>query len=276
MSTKSMFCLAAILSAACGAANADTTAFSMSLPKVDGTVQPLIIGGVKADPVDWPMTFVFLDPTGGGCTSTAVGERAIITAAHCIANNARGSVTVGGHSIATACTHHPDYRSFPSLTPATEPVVSPDFALCSLEHPLPAGLFEHIDTKGQSIAPGNSVHLLGFGCNSVGGHDGSFGVLFEGDARIVSTPTATSYYTRALGGAAVCFGDSGGGAFHIGDSAGARRWLIGINSRGDISKLSFISTTSKVKFVEWAESWANTHATRICGLHADAVGCRPQ
>src|SRR5688572_32627636 len=73
--------------------------FTMKAPTLDANPQVQIIGGRKADPAQWPATFVFANPAGGGCTSTAVGEHTIITAAHCIPNGATGVVEVGNRRI---------------------------------------------------------------------------------------------------------------------------------------------------------------------------------
>src|SRR3990170_3949155 len=44
----------------------------------DDTADPKIIGGTKANPANWPATFVFQALDGGRCTSTVVGERVVI------------------------------------------------------------------------------------------------------------------------------------------------------------------------------------------------------
>jgi hypothetical protein len=265
-----------LINALTNAADAQQPAFTMSLPKPDDKVQPLIIGGTKADPDFWPMTFIFRNPKGGGCTSTGIGTHTILTAAHCVANGAAGVVEVAGRKATAVCTHHPDYRDVQAITAANEAVASPDFALCKLSEPLPNGLFEHVDTGGKSIMVDKKIHLLGFGCNSEGGSDGSFGVLFEGWATIRKTPTPPSYYTTTVGGAAVCYGDSGGAAYQHENAAGSARLIVGVNSRGDISKLSLISTTKEKGFVDWILAWAKNNNTRVCGVHGDASGCRPQ
>ena len=40
--------------------------FTMKAPTLDANPQVQIIGGWKADPAQWPATFVFANPAGGG------------------------------------------------------------------------------------------------------------------------------------------------------------------------------------------------------------------
>lgn len=263
-----------MLVATSSAVNAQNAVFTMKVPAADENPQVQVIGGTKADPAQWPKTFVFANPSGGGCTSTGVGERTIITAAHCIPNGATGVVEIGNKRIPTVCAHHPEYRSNSGDQPGWEKYASPDFALCYLSDSLPGGLFERIDTQGANILNGKQVHLLGYGCTQPGGGDGGFGVLFEGKSTVIGVPTAPNYYTYT-NGAAVCFGDSGGGAYQLLGAGNARRLLVAINSRGNISTISLLSTTKEQGFIDWAKSWAQSKNTKICGIHTDATGCRP-
>jgi hypothetical protein len=275
VSQKIRLMAALLLVIGAGMARAENAVFTMHVPTVDESPQVQIIGGSKADPAQWPMTFVFANPAGGGCTSTAVGERTVITAAHCIPNGAIGIVEIGNRRIRTVCTHHPDYRTESGDQPGWEARASPDFALCALSEALPGGLLERIDVDGKSIAKGRQVHLVGFGCNQPGGADGAFGVLFEGDSEIDAVPVAPNYYTYTRG-AAVCYGDSGGAAYQFQGAGNARRLLVAINSRGNISTISLLSTTKESGFIAWARNWATANGKEICGIHSTATGCRPQ
>jgi len=134
--------------------------------------------------------------------------------------------------------------------------------------------FEQVSSAIAYPRLGDSVVILGFGCNSAGGHDGNFGVLFEGAASVIRTPAASDIDTITRGGAAVCFGDSGGAAYLNLTSNGNRRALIAINSRGDINRFSFLSTTATPEFVDWALGWAKERNVVICGLNIGAAGCR--
>jgi len=238
---------------------------------------PLIIGGTQADPAEWPATFVFSEDGGGDCTSTAIGRRVLLTAAHCVGNGAHGVIDRGGWTTDVACEHHPAYHdNVADNDPDWERKVSPDFALCRLSEDLTDVELEWLNVDPAVPEDGSVVHLLGFGCNEVGGSDGGFGVLFEGNAAVHRRPEGDSYYTWTLGGAAICYGDSGGAAYALSDPDGSSRRVVAVNSRGDIDTQSLLSTTSVSGFLSWATTWSSTHGLRICGLHADATHCRPQ
>lgn len=243
----------------------------------DDDATPQIIGGSKADPAEWPATFIFQGTDGGRCTSTAVGPQAMLTAAHCIKDKAMGIVEVNGKEISATCYQHPDYHSAVlNGDKDWEKKVSPDFALCILVADLKTKDYENVNTSKDVPTLGATIHLLGFGCNKEGGTDKGFGVLYEGDSAAKSTPTPPSYYTTTLGGAAICFGDSGGGAYIYLNQTKTRRSLVGVNSRGDISTKSLLSTTGVPGFVAWATSLADKNRVKICGLHSDAKDCRPK
>jgi hypothetical protein len=240
--------------------------------------EPQIIpGGTRAKPAQWPATFVFRNPQGDQCTGTVVGSRVVITAAHCVEDQAQGIVQLGGSDIATTCTRHPGYQDVPSSDPAWEQKVSPDFALCALVSDLHiADGFEVIGSPRNIPAKDDSVTLLGFGCIKEHGVDQSFGVLYRGETKVVTAPAPPSFYISTQGGAALCFGDSGGGAYRFLNAAETRRLLIAINSRSDIVSTSRLASTGLPGFAEWATAWASSNHVKICGLHPDAKGCRPR
>lgn len=257
---------------------ADRVQFTMKAASEfsDETAMPQIIGGTQADPTDWPATFVFVGPRGARCTSTAIGPKVILTAAHCIGDKAVGRVKLGERLIRTTCYHHPLYHEdVPDDDPDWEEKVSPDFAVCVLVEELVGIELENIDKDGSKLEPGASIRLLGFGCNERGGTDGGFGVLYEGDADVVELPKAPSYYTKTLGGAALCTGDSGGGAYIFLNLGKARRVLTGVSSSGDVATKSSLSTISLEGFISWASMLATSHNLKVCGLHNEVRGCRP-
>jgi hypothetical protein len=225
-----------------------------------------VIGGKVADPKHWPATFVFRTPAGG-CTATAVGSQVLLTAAHCVTNGGTGSISAGNTmSGKVTCAHHPSY-------PAD---ISADFALCSTDKPLPAPAdgFETVNTASDHLpALKQDTILLGYGCTASQGVDRSFGILHWGTAQVAER--RHDLYIRTSGGAAVCFGDSGGGAYYLANPSGSIRRLFGVNSRGDISTNSFISATANNSFRGWATSWSAAAKAGICGLNADGqASCR--
>lgn len=225
---------------------------------------PQVVGGKPANPTAWPATFVFRNEHGTGCTATAIGPRTILSAAHCMRNGSQARVATRNRDTTVVCHHHPKYPDD----------ISADFALCvaGADMPRPGDGFEKVNADAALVAIGRKVQLLGYGCLTKGGADLSFGALYEGASSVSHFLPAYPNYVIAVGAAGVCFGDSGGGAFMV-TSAGFRR-LMAVNSRGDISTNSWLSLTHKPDFMDWAKGWATQHATRICGIHSDAAGCR--
>lgn len=235
----------------------------------DVVASPQLIGAKPAPPSDWPATLIFTIP-GGGCTSTAIGPRVLLTAAHCVEDGQKGTVSINKNGTLIAersvkCTHHPGYAENYTL----------DFALCLVDDTLSGTIpaFERVNVNPSNIQAQTKVTLLGFGCTKEGGVDGSFGQLFVGDATVKKRPSGTDNYYYALGGAALCYGDSGGAAYYT-QPGRTSRLIIGINSRGDISSRSYLASTSNMAFLDWAYSWATTNAADICGLSETTEGCR--
>jgi hypothetical protein len=224
-----------------------------------------VIGGREADPALWPATFVFRNSLGAGCTATAVSGRVILLAAHCIANGSSGVVTLRGQDIPLTCEYHPNY-------PAD---ISADFALCLTQGFLntPSGGFETLEPEPLRPAQNESVVLLGYGCLTVGGADHNFGVLYSGDARISDVRDKTGFI-QTQGGAAVCFGDSGGGAYYYKNASGTLRRLFAVNARGNIAQISYLARTASPTFTIWARDWAARQGVELCGLHASTLNCR--
>lgn len=222
---------------------------------------PLVIGGVPASKADWPSTFSFRSG-GGRCTSTVVGETSILTAAHCIENGAVGSIRSQGNTIRVRCTHHPRYASNYQY----------DVAMCKADQPIPlinGALFKTLNSSSSIPRKNDRVVLLGFGCRQEGG-GGSSGKLYIGSASVKSF---SGIYIVTSGGAAVCFGDSGGGAYA--SISNVQRRLIGVNSRGDISKTSYLTSVSSHGVVAFLLDWAKENTAAICGLHSGVEGCQP-
>jgi hypothetical protein len=137
--------------------------------------------------------------------------------------------------------------------------------------PVFAGMeYEKINADPKLLFKEQPIQLLGYGCREKGGKDRVFGSLYEGQATVKKLPGEVKgdYYGVSFGGAALCFGDSGGGAYA--STGGDARVLFAVNSRGDISQNSWLSATSQPGFVSWAKS----RAVGICGLDPAARGCR--
>jgi hypothetical protein len=219
-----------------------------------------------AAPGVWPSTFVFKTASGDGCTSTAVGASVILTAAHCVPDSQSARIHLDAdRSFPLVCNHHPKYNDDPSI----------DFALCLLDGTLPSSDFgsgfERINTDPDLVRAG-SIMLLGYGCTTNTG-DRDFGNLYNEFAEIKNS---TPGYIHTQGGAALCFGDSGGGWFWIRSSdeiTGVRK-LVGVNSQGDVHDNSYLSNTAIPIFIDWARNWRIDSSVAICGIRGSEDNCR--
>lgn len=226
-----------------------------------------IIYGTIAQRDHWPATLVFLTAQGA-CTATAVGRRVVLTAAHCVEDGQTGTVTVStaGTTATLTCSHHPMYLN----------EISADYALCLTGSPLPyfGTGYERISTDPNLISVNSQILLLGYGCTTnVGQRD--FGNLYHGFAQARRADHGRMYFLTK-GGAAVCFGDSGGGAYWVEspDNVAGRRLLVAINSRGDISTNSWLSKTWAEDFLVWARQWSAERSVSICGVSGPEDNCR--
>jgi hypothetical protein len=237
--------------------------FEMVPPNM-GDGAPSVIGGEPASPSSYPATFIFRTPSGG-CTSTAVGKRTILTAAHCVGNGATGTVQIQAKKIGVKCEHHPDYAVNQTV----------DFALCLSDADITGMPFENVNTSIAYPKVGDEIRLLGYGCRKEEGVDHAFGVLYTGKAKVTRVPKGEDIDTISQGRAALCFGDSGGAAYVDLVRGGAVRVIFGVNSRGNISDTSYLSTTATPAFVDFAQLWSKKNGdVAVCGVTLAATGCR--
>lgn len=255
-----------LIASACPSVGAQTLELRRPDPATEAT--PEIIGGRKADLATWPATFVFNSASGKRCTATVVGPRVVLTAAHCVTGAVDGRIV--DTSLRLACQPH-DYYSSGSLY---------DIALCvtsgvvKLERDAP---YETIEaTKGP--AKRGALTLLGYGCVSPNGPGGT---LYEGASYVQQVADPKRPYFVTSGGAAVCSGDSGGGAYRLAGQFSRR--VVGVASMDATAGQSNFSQLAEAEAVRWMRSWAASQTdpvtrvkveVRICGLDA-LFTCHP-
>lgn len=234
----------------------------------DRTVQtmvhsPLLIRGLAAEPSEWPAS-VYATTGNASCSATLVGDRVLFMAAHCMGNGGSVSFTAHANAYKARCAHHPEYKNGKGNKTA-------DWALCLVDRPVTGVPFEVVATD-KTLLLGQSVLLSGYGCINEGGGGGNDGIFRIGFAAVHGNPSGQNYWFVTKGGAALCYGDSGGAAYLL---SGAERHLVGINSQGNIATDSYLASVQSKTLVSWAKSWAlASNNVRICGLHDDALGCR--
>ena len=252
-------------------------------------VKPEIIGGSIADPKMWPATMIFCSQAKTFCTSTAVGARVIVTAAHCLDEvRIEGSTEIkgrfdpaSGEPLKVKCTRHPTYRMFnQALYDSTKKMRiewSADIAVCTVSDDLRLPKYERLLLAPDRVKPNDNVTLLGLGCTLAGG-GGTTETLFQGPAPIAEFISGT-YYMRTRRGskqvnkwAALCKGDSGGASYK--SFSGGSRYVVGVASISGGKLKSWLTNTTAPDIINFIKTQTNDGEFAVCGVHPTARSCR--
>jgi hypothetical protein len=232
-----------------------TALFSMEIQLINGT---------PAVKKDWPAS-VYATLSNSRCTATVIGEKVLLIAAHCVNDGGTASFTIGNNTYKATCSQSPDYKSNDTA----------DWSLCSIDKSVSEIKYELVNQDPLVHKTGQVLQLTGYGCVKSPGTGGNDGIYRIGESIVTQIPSGTSndIVTKGGGGAALCFGDSGGPAF-LWDSAKKKRWVVAVNSRGDISTTSYLSSISTPKAKTFFKNWMNKTRLEICGISTTAKNCR--
>lgn len=253
----------------------------------DGTINPQVTNGRDAVTADWQATL--LSDGSGGCTVTAVGPRALLTAAHCLKYGKTIIIVVGNLERTALCELSDQFSDYDrNKTPTTSEwnSASADYALCLMNDDGPGLAPDKFETIGNApvLAENDTVRLVGYGCNGTTLLAKNGGKLREGTARIKALPQGPNNYIELRGdgsqnNASICEGDSGGAAYW--PTAKEGRKIIGINSRTGVladgitlSGRSFISSMDTVTGIDFALTWAKSRKVQVCGVWGGTNRCR--
>jgi hypothetical protein len=225
-------------------------------------------GARVADPKAFPAS-LYSRSGNELCTSTLIGPRAVLTAAHCVETGAVATFRLGGQDYRAVCERASQYPADPSA----------DYALCAVQDRDVAGApFERVNITASHLKVGQKPLMTGFGCTNANGTGGNNGVYMVGDeSSIIRLPSNQSNNIEVQGEVALCFGDSGGPAFLV---SGAQRELISVNSSvgsvgGVLTDHSHLSSTSAPVAVAFLTGWSSRNKAPICGLPGGPkAGCR--
>ena len=223
--------------------------------------EPTVIGGTPADPLEFPAS-VYASTSNAWCSATVVGERSVLIAAHCAKTGQRIDFTAGPNKYSAICTRAAAYARNDTA----------DWSLCLADKKITGIPFEVVNTDPSLVKVGDTLLLSGYGCTRSNGNGGNDGIYRTGNAKVTAVPSGTDNDIVTVGKVALCYGDSGGPAFL--ETSPGKRVQVGINSRGDISKTSYLSSTATQAAVQFLLSWAAQKEQYICGVHVQAEGCR--
>jgi len=182
------------------------------------------------------------------CSSTLIGPRVILTAAHCARVGSEISYTHQGITYRGIVAHSPRYAID----------YSHDIAVAAMDQ-------ENRDIKPATVGgkafSNTPAQLLGFGCTAQGG--GYDKKLRVGNTRITSY---SGYYMYLRGGGIACPGDSGGAAF-VSDNG--ERYLLGVTSRTDFQSGSYSTRLDVGESESFLRSFGAKHNVDICGINSN-------
>jgi len=223
---------------------------ALCLLSVPALAESRLINGKPVEPGTWKEV-IQISSNGSKCTAAIIGPRAVATAAHCAAQGATATFTVGSTTYTMKMFRSPLYSTKDhdvAIGVTTQDIVGVE----------PASV-------GGKAVTGLGITLLGYGCTNPGGGGGNDGVLRIGDTTVTGF-SGFDMVSRKAGGAALCFGDSGGPAMLV---ENGKHLLIGINSKGNIQDTNYNTRTDLPESSDFYKTLAQEQGIQICGVNKD-------
>jgi hypothetical protein len=230
----------------------------------DNDATPSLVGGViPADPTQWSSIFYSL--VGADfCTATLIGDKVLLTAAHCVQSTPTLSVGAGKNANTGTCEAAPDF----------DQDMTADWALCQMKESFAGVVPERVNQTLAAIENGTDLLLTGFGCMVASG-PGNSGTFSIGTATVVSTPNGSNYIAT-VGAVAACYGDSGGPAFVGSDTNTPQtRSLVSINSKGNARNTTLLASIGTHAAICFFQKWSSNKGLKINGQVPALKDCDP-
>jgi hypothetical protein len=225
-----------------------------SAPVHASSIKPFIINGTVVAKSGYPAVVELVQNKQMFCTGTLIGERVIITAAHCIPEKTRWVDFIYNNTTYSAyLTAHPDLKDYNTH--------DYDFALGLVSQKVKAPRPYPV---GGKATKGTLLTILGYGCYEENGY-----LIWDGKLRRASVPiedfALPEMAAVSKADIAACSGDSGGPALVMHNGKGH---LLGVTSKSDFVDKTWSVRLDLPESQQFLKDFAATNSVNICGITA--------